>query len=116
MKKIAILDDAEHIVTLLSERLAGHEVHGFTNPEKFIHFVDTNVCDVIITDLRVSRYDAIKNIRKFKNKNIAVKVIVMSAYFNEDNLFALISCHIYEAVKKTHELDYLDTIVNLVEK
>lgn len=113
--KICILDDTEYVLDLLSERLKGHEVCVFSNPERFLEAINSDI-DVIITDLRVARYDALKHIRKFKEKNIAVKVIVMSAYFTEEILLSLIDCHVYKAVKKTHELQWFDDVANAVKK
>lgn len=113
MKRIHILDDKEIVLDLLKPLLSDHEVYAFTNPEKFIASINKSV-DVIITDLRVARYDAIKHIRQFKDANIAVKVIVMSAYFTEEILIQLIDCHIFKAVKKTHEFEWLEYIADAV--
>lgn len=116
MSKIHILDDTSYILDLLSNLLPNHSVKVFTNPEKFLTAVDSDPPDVIITDLRVSRYDAIKHIRSFKQKNIAVKVIVISAYFTEDILFQLIDCHIFTAVKKTTEYEWLEQVAKAVNQ
>lgn len=115
MSRVHILDDAEYILDLLKPLLKEHDVHAYSNPEAFLASLNADV-DVIITDLRVSRYDAIKHIRGFKNINIAVKVIVISAYFTEDILFQLIDAHIYKAVKKTSEFDWFEQVAEAVNK
>ena len=113
--KIHILDDTEFVLDLLAKLLKNHQVFIFSNPETFINSITSDV-DVIITDLRVARYDAINNIRKFKSANIAVKIIVMSAYFTEETLLKLIECHIFQAVKKNHEFTWLEQVVDAVNK
>lgn len=115
MSKVHILDDTEFVLDLLKPLLKGHQVFTYTDPEMFLKSLDSSV-DVIITDLRVARYDAIKHIRGFKGINIAVKVIVMSAYFTEDVLFQLIDCHVFKAVKKTHEFGWFEEVAEAVNK
>jgi len=115
MSKVHILDDTEIVLDLLKPLLKQHDVFTYSNPELFLSSLSPEV-DVIITDLRVSRYDAIKHIRDFKNINIAVKVIVISAYFTEDILFQLIDAHIFTAVKKTHEFEWLEKVSNAVNQ
>lgn len=112
---ICIFDDTEYVLELLQRRLKDHNVQVFTQPEQFLASISDKT-EIIITDLRAPRYDAIKHIRKFKEKNITVKVIVMSAYFDEDILISLIDCHIFSAVKKTHEIDWIDKIIEAINK
>ncbi len=113
--KVHILDDTPIVLDLLRPLLASNDVSTYTDPEKFLKSINSSV-DVIVTDLRVARYDAIKHIRQFKEKNIAVKVIVMSAYFTEEILLQLIDAHIYKAIKKTHEFEWLQQVADAVNK
>lgn len=110
---IHILDDTEFILDLLRRELTGHDVHTFHSPEKFITSIHLGV-HVIISDLKVSRYDVIKNIERFKEIAPNARIIVISAYFTEDILFKLIDAGVYKVVKKTHELDWFERVGEIV--
>ncbi len=114
--KVAILDDTEYVVDILRNLMPEHAVSGFTEPEPFLKDIGRGDFDVIITDLRVPRYEAIQNIRRFKLANIACKVIVISAYFTEEQYLELIDCHIYKAVKKNTEYEWFEKVVEAVNK
>lgn len=99
---IKALDDQEATTLAIEQLFEGNElfdVKCFTIPEDFLNSID-ELTDLVITDLRVDRFDAELSIKDMVTKHRGIAIIVISAYFTVDTLRSLIPCGINDTVVK----------------
>lgn len=100
---IKALDDQEATTTMAIEDLFNgndlFDVKCFTVPEDFLNSIN-ELTDLVITDLRVDRFDAEVSIKDMVSKHRGIAIIVISAYFTVETLRSLIPCGINDTVVK----------------
>ena len=77
MAKILVIDDQEHIRTILSLFLKGegHEVDLAESGKKAMKLIELNSYDLVITDVVMSDFDGFDVIKQLKRFYPKVKVI-----------------------------------------
>lgn len=79
---ILVVDDEieyQKVLTLiLSDQ--GYSVAGASNGIEALEYIDNNVVDLVLTDLRMPSMDGVELIKRIKEKNEAIDVIVITAY------------------------------------
>lgn len=99
---IKALDDQEATTIAIEQLFEGNElfdVSCFTIPEDFLNSID-ELTDLVITDLRVDRFDAEVSIKDMVSRHRGIAIIVISAYFTVETLRSLIPCGINDTVVK----------------
>ena len=90
-KSILVIDDESDIVNLVNESLRTDrfKVRTFTDPTAALeHFIPhSKDYDIVISDIRMPGMNGYKFVRKLKERNPKVKVVLMSAFEIEDNEF-----------------------------
>lgn len=88
MKKILLVDDEESIHLLYREELEdeGYEVHSAMSGEEAMKILKTLSPDLIILDINMPGMNGIEALRKIKENNPNLPVILSSAYqeFKQD--------------------------------
>lgn len=81
-EKIFVLDDEENMVEIIKTALEeeGYEVRGFTSPEEFLYIFRNEDCDLLITDIRMMGMDGIEVLRRVKEIEPDLAVILITAY------------------------------------
>jgi CheY-like chemotaxis protein len=81
-KKILLVDDEESIHILYREELegAGYEVHSAMNGEEALQVVSTLAPDLVILDIQMPGMNGIDVLRRIKEQNPKLPVILSSAY------------------------------------
>jgi CheY-like chemotaxis protein len=89
MKKILVVDDEENICKLYKEELEdmGYEVTTVLDGKSALAAMDGTRFDLVTLDMRMQGMDGIETLRKMKEKNADLPVIISSAYEEYKNDF-----------------------------
>ena len=82
MKKILVVDDEENICTLYKEELEdmGYEVTTARDGVSALAALEERRFDLVTLDMRMKGMDGIDTLRKMKEKDSTLPVIISSAY------------------------------------
>jgi two-component system response regulator (stage 0 sporulation protein F) len=82
MKKILVVDDEENIRQLYKEEFEemGYEVTTVADGIQALAALDTKKFDLITLDMRMPDIDGIETLRKMKEKDSTLPVIICTAY------------------------------------
>jgi DNA-binding response OmpR family regulator len=82
MKKILVVDDEENIRQLYKEEFEemGYEVTTVADGIQALAAFDTKKFDLVTLDMRMPDIDGIETLRKMKEKNSTLPVIICTAY------------------------------------
>ena len=89
MKKILVVDDEENICMLYKEELEdmGYEVTTARDGATALAALDERHFDLVTLDMRMKGIDGIETLRRMKEKNANLPVIISSAYEEFKNDF-----------------------------
>jgi len=79
-RKVLIVDDEEHIKSLLSEIFSfnGYDVILANNGREALEILKNKYCSLLITDLNMPVMDGIELVNKIRNLDISLPIIGMS--------------------------------------
>ncbi len=82
MKKILVVDDEENIRELYREEFEemGYAVTTVSDGNKALEALDKDKFDLVTLDMRMPDIDGIETLRKMKEKDSALPVIICTAY------------------------------------
>ena len=82
MKKILVVDDEENIRELYREEFEemGFEVTTVADAIQALALMNTKTFDLVTLDMRMPDMDGIEALRKMKEKNSSLPVIICTAY------------------------------------
>ena len=82
MKKILVIDDEENIRKLYKEEFVemGYEVITANDGIQALAAMDTTQFDLVTLDMRMDAMDGIETLRKMKEKDSSLPVIICTAY------------------------------------
>ncbi len=82
MPRVAIVDDEENIRELYKEELEdlGYEVTTVTDGVQALSLLDRAMFDLVTLDMRMPDMDGIETLRKMKEKNTSLPVVICTAY------------------------------------
>jgi CheY-like chemotaxis protein len=82
MKKILVVDDEENIRTLYKEELTemGYDVATVHDGIEALATMNTTKFDLVTLDMRMEGMDGIDTLRRMKEKDPALPVIICTAY------------------------------------
>jgi len=82
MKKILVVDDEENIRELYKEEFVemGYDVATVNDGIQALAAMDTTKFDLVTLDMRMEEMDGIETLRKIKEKDSALPVIICTAY------------------------------------
>ncbi|HET6364073.1 MAG: response regulator [Nitrospirota bacterium] len=82
MKKILVVDDEENIRQLYKEEFEemGYEVTMVADGIQALRALDTKKFDLVTLDMRMPDIDGIETLRKMKEKDSTLPVIICTAY------------------------------------
>ncbi len=85
--KILIIDDEEEFVTTLTERLniRGYEAKGVTNFSEALQYIK-EIPDVVILDIGLRDADGLEVLKKIKEINPLIQVIMLSGYGDDERI------------------------------
>ncbi|MEN3045238.1 MAG: sigma-54 dependent transcriptional regulator [Candidatus Hydrothermales bacterium] len=87
IKKILILDDnytfVKSIERFLNEK--GFQTEGFVEEEEFLKNLESEKPDLVLLDYKLKKYDGITILKKIKEKDKSIYVIMITAYGSIEN-------------------------------
>ena len=115
MKKILVVDDEENICKLYQEELEemGYEVTTVQDGSSAIAAIEKARYDLVTLDMRMKGMDGIETLRKMKEKNAALPVIIASAYEEYKNDFGSWASDAY-IVKSADTATLRDTVKKIL--
>ncbi|MFH1879082.1 MAG: response regulator transcription factor [Candidatus Omnitrophota bacterium] len=117
-KLIAILDDEQHIVSLVSEylRKKGFRARGFTKASEFFEYLTEEKPDLIILDLMMPRMDGFEVCEKLKSNDrySQIPVIILSGKADSNDKVSCLDLGADDYVVKPFETNELEARVRAV--
>ena len=98
---ILVVDDDEDILDLIERHLSnrGYEVLTAYDGEQAISLLDKLMFDLVITDLKMPKFDGMEVLRKAKEKDPNIEVVILTGHGTMDN--------VVEALRDGGAFDYL---------
>ena len=98
---ILVVDDDEDILDLIERHLSnrGYEVLTAYDGEQAISLLDKLTFDLVITDLKMPKFDGMEVLRKAKEKDPNIEVVILTGHGTMDN--------VVEALRDGGAFDYL---------
>ncbi|MFA5073944.1 MAG: response regulator [Nitrospirota bacterium] len=115
MKKILVVDDEENIRELYKEEFQemGYVVTTVPDGIRALEIMDTTSFDLVTLDMRMPGMDGIEALRRMKEKNPAIPVIICTAYEEYKQDFSSWSSDAY--VVKSADMTHLrETVKKLL--
>lgn len=110
---ILIIDDEESqlqsLKTFLSKR--GFKIFTSNNGEDALQIVKANNVDITFTDFKMPGWDGLTTLKKIKEVNPEIDVIVMTAFGTIENAVELMKAGAYDFLTKPIDLDQLESIL-----
>ncbi len=117
MKKLSILiiDDEESQLLSLKSFLSRRDYQVSTAPNGKAGFelLNTKLIDVVLTDYRMPEWDGFTVLKKVKEFNPEIDVVVMTAYGSIEDAVGIMKAGAYDYLSKPIDLDELE---NLLER
>ncbi len=106
---ICIVEDEEIIRITLSDELIeeGYNVFSFPNAKESLKFLENNSVDIIITDLRLPDINGIELLKKVKQKQPQIEMLVMTAYGSVDTAIEAMKIGAFNYLMKPFTTDEL---------
>jgi len=107
--RILIVDDDSGHLTMLNTVLSslGHHVEKVTDGGEAIEAARENPYDLILMDVRMSNIDGIEALKRIREFNPAIPIIIMTAYSSVDKAVAAMKLGAYDYLTKPLNFDEL---------
>ena len=113
MARILIVDDEQDAVEFLAGQFKnrGLEVDTALSGKGAIERVQANIPDLVFLDIRMPGMDGIAVLKKIKEIDPALKVVMMTAVQDEEIVEQAMTLGAIDYIKKPVSLDYLDSVL-----
>ncbi len=113
MARILIVDDEPDLVNFLAEefKVRGLEVDTALRGLEAVESVMAKFPDLVLLDVRMPGMDGIATLKKIKEINPALKVVMMTAIQDEEVMAQARALGAIDYIKKPVSLPYLDTVI-----
>lgn len=114
MAKILIVDDDKSIIKTISMLLTseGHEVIAVSTSADAIDSLNSNVIDLVLTDIRMPHPDGIELLKMIRKNRPELPVIMISAYGSEKTKKDSIDIGCYAYLAKPFKVNDIMNAVN----
>lgn len=115
--KLLLIDDEKELVTTLTERLniRGYEANGVTNFTDALEFIKQNP-DVVILDIGLQDTDGLEVLKRIKEINPLIEVIMLSGYGDDDRINKSLQYGAFGYLIKPVDLDELISKIDSAKK
>lgn len=112
-KKILIVEDDEDVLDMLSQMIknCGYAVAGARNGIECMTYLKQHDADLIIMDIKMPLMDGITTLRKMKNENHQVPVIVYSGFLDDDTIRLSESLGAKKAYPKPINIEHIEDAI-----
>ncbi len=120
MKKLSILiiDDEESQLQSLKSFLLRREYEVLTSLNGKVGFdlLSINLVDVVLTDYRMPEWDGFTVLKKVKEFNPEIDVVVMTAYGSVEDAVGIMKAGAYDYLPKPIDLDELENLLERIRE
>ena len=119
MEKILVVDDEQSLRDVLSIMLkrAGYAVTSVADGEEAIEYVNKEIFDLVITDLRMPKVDGMEVLKAVKSASPETVVLIITAFATADSAVEAMKQGAYDYLTKPFQVDEVQLIVrNALEK
>lgn len=109
MESILIVDDDINLCKVLKEELSevGYEAEYVNNGLAAFGYLQKHTTDLILLDLKMPGMDGFDVLKELENKNITVKVIVLTAYADVKSAIDSAKLGANDFISKPYDFDEL---------
>ncbi len=115
---ILIIDDEpaqlQSLKSFLSRR--GYEVFTATDGPEGLHLAEQHTIDLVLTDYRMPEWNGAMVLRKIKDLNPDIDVVVMTAYGSIEDAVDIMKAGAYDYLTKPIDLDELENLIKRVRE
>ncbi len=113
MARILVVDDEQDILDFLAEDFGGKGLNVDTalNGQEALESIMANLPDLVFLDVRMPGMDGIAVLKKIKEIDPAMKVVMMTAVQDEEVIEQAMSLGALDYILKPISLDYLDDVI-----
>jgi len=115
---ILIIDDEEvqvqSLKTFLSKR--GFKIFTANSGEAGLEIIKENNIDITLTDFKMPGWDGLTTLKKIKEVNPEIDVVVMTAFGTIDSAVALMKSGAFDYLTKPIDLDELENILSKIKE
>ncbi|ACI20420.1 MULTISPECIES: response regulator [Thermodesulfovibrio] len=111
--KLLIIDDEQELVTTLAERLnlRGYDANGVTSFSEAITFIK-QIPDVIILDIGLQDTDGLEVLKRIKEINPSIQVIMLSGYGDNERINKSLQNGAFDYLIKPVDIEELVSKIN----
>ncbi len=110
---LIIIDDEPIVGRRLKQVFTkmGYHVEIFTNPLDAVEYMKDNPFDVVVTDFKMEEIDGMEVLRKAKELNPAVRVIIITGYAKPETAKEAFQSGVFDFMVKPFRLEELKNAV-----
>ena len=115
---ILVIDDEESQLQSLKSFLTkrGFIVYTATNGETGYKIAEVNLIDIVLTDFSMPGWDGMQVLRKMKELNPEIDVVVMTAFGTIESAVNLMKAAAFDYLTKPIDLDELENILGKIQE
>jgi two-component system NtrC family response regulator len=115
---ILLIDDEKPQLQSLSSFLTrrGYEVFALNNGQEGYQIAQRNIVDLVITDSRMPEWSGFTVLKKIKELNPDIDVVMMTAYGTVQDAVKIMKAGAYDYLSKPVDLDELENLVKRVQE
>ncbi|MGA1875214.1 MAG: response regulator [bacterium] len=112
-RRVLVVDDEQNSREGLSKILTkeGYQVHTAEDGEKALHEAENYNFDLIITDLRMPDMDGIEVLKRVRDKNKNIGVVIVTAYGEVNSYLTAMNLGAFEYLNKPIHLEELRRVI-----
>lgn len=117
--KILVVDDEQSMREFLEIMLKkeGYKVSLASNGEEVLKYIDKDIFDLVLLDIRMPKMDGIAVLKKIKSASPETVVIMITAYASADTAIKAMKEGAYDYITKPFKVDEIKLIIkNALEK
>jgi two-component system response regulator HydG len=100
-------NDALRVGIRLSMEEAGYSVQEASSGEEAVRKLETEPCHVVVTDIRLGDLSGVDILKKAKEVNSEIEVILMTAYATVETAIQALRLGAYDYIQKPFEIEHL---------
>lgn len=112
-KTVLVVDDEEVIRDFFSRTLKGYKVLTASSGEEALNIIKKDKPDLVLLDIKMPGIDGIETLRKIKEIDSNIVVIMLSAFATLENNIAAARLGAYTSIAKPFDLEEMQSIIKV---
>jgi len=111
--KVLLVDDERELIETLSERLINRDVGSYAvfDGQQAMDFIDEDKPEIMVLDLRMPGIDGIEVLRRTKQKNPEIEVIILTGHGTEEDKKTCLSLGAFAYLQKPVDMEELSRTI-----